>query len=614
MKKILMILILLSIPFALSDNSSPEKILIINSYNEDYTWTNDLMNGILDHMNNDVDVRVEYMDAKNFYDEDDFGAFHDLMMHKYNDTTFDAIVTTDDVAFSYVMTERTFYKEAPVFFIGINSKDKYPFEQYQNVFGIIEAVSIKDTIDVAKKLKPSLRTIHVIIDSTPTGQATKSVVMNVLDPHFEIVFYDGKTLDEIEFNLKQIDNEDTIVLLAYYIVDPRGYAFDTHIMSQKITEASPVPVFGLYDFSLEHGIVGGKLISGYDQGKRINELITKYFDGELDNKYIESKEANVHKYDYSVLEKYDFKVRKLPEDAVVLNRPVSFLVKHRNVIISSVIIILILVIYIFILRVQVKHQTKKTLLYNEKLNEADKLASLGEMMNRISHELNTPLGNSITTASYISKLNSQLIEQFNEGKLSKSLLLEKINNIEYSSELLIASLNEASELMEAFRIFSEHNEQEEITIIDLNYYVKNLIRTYTPLLNNHKHQIKFVSKENIIVRGRTKDYYKIFNHLIRNSIEHGFKDMESKEIKIDMGMDKKSLHILYQDNGSGIHEKDLSNIFKPLYSTDGKKHHGLGLSQVKDTITSLGGNIECQSKPYKGVNINITMPIDYKKI
>ena len=190
MKKLLIILIFLFIPFVLSDNPSPEKILIINSYNEDYTWTNSLMNGILDYMNNDIDVRVEYMDAKNFYEEDDFDAFHDLMKHKYSDFDFDAIVTTDDAAFSYAMKEREFYNNTPVFFIGVNSEDKYPFEEYSNVYGIIESVSIKDTIDVAKKLKPSLRTIHVVVDSSPTGQATKSVVMNVLDPHFEIVYYD----------------------------------------------------------------------------------------------------------------------------------------------------------------------------------------------------------------------------------------------------------------------------------------------------------------------------------------------------------------------------------------------------------------------------------------
>lgn len=613
MKKLIIILFFILTSTAIAADTSPETILIINSYNEDYTWTNNIMNGILGQLD-DVDVRIEYMDVKNFYSEEDIEAFHNLMVHKYKDYTLDAIITTDDAAFSYVMKERAFYDHTPVFFIGVNSKDNYPFDNYEKVYGIIEAVSVVDTINTAKTLLPSLKTIHVVVDSTPTGLATKQVITEVLDPHFDVVFYDNKTLDDIEFNLKRIQDNNAIVLLAYYIVDPRGIAFDTDIMSDRITAASSVPVFGLYNFSIEHGIVGGKLISGYDQGIRITELIAKYFQGQLGQRYIESNEANVYKFDYPIMKQFNFKENKLPESSIIINQPVSFFVKHRNVILASITIIIFLISYIIVLKHQVKYHTEKNILYNKKLSEADKLASLGEMMYRISHELNTPLGNSITTASYIAKTNSELTKQFNSGKLSKSMLLEKINNIEYSSELLLSSLSDANELMEAFRVFSEHNEEENVTNIDLNYYVKNLIRTYSPLLKSHQHTIVLDSRDSIIIKGKTKDYYKIFNHLIRNSIEHGFKDLNGRKITIELHQDKKQLVIVYSDNGRGISERDMAHIFKPLYSTKGKNHHGLGLSQIKDTIATLNGTIDFQSKLSQGVNIYISIPMILKKI
>ena len=614
MRKILLTFIILLSFVAYSDTNSPKSILVINSYNEGYNWTNQLTKGILENQPADADLRIEYMDGKNYYAAEDLEAFHQYMVYKYKNITFDSILITDDLALNYILEYRDFYNNAPVFFAGINSADNYDFDKHDNLYGIIEKVSIEETIETVRSLKPSLRTIHVVVDSSPTGEATKTEILKVLDSHYTVIFYDDKTIEEIEFNLKSIDDKDTIVLLAFYVVDPRGISFDTHIMSERITNASSVPVFGLYNFSFGYGIVGGKLISGYEQGKRMMEILNEYYLGYYTENHIESSESNIHKYDYNRLRYFDLNVNKLPNNFVIVNQPESFFSEHKVVILYSLIIIMVLIIYILLLNYQVKFQTNKNVLFNKKLNESDKLASLGEMMYRISHELNTPLGNSITTASYISKINNDLIEEFNEGKLSKSHLLERLSNIEYSSELLITSLDQANDLMNAFRIFSEHNDNDVMTSFDLTYYLKNLIKTYYPLLNNHGHHIILTADETMIIAGQTKDYYKIFNHLIRNSIEHGFTSLENKEIHIDLKHVKKEIIISYNDNGIGVPEKELNNILKPLYGSRNKNSLGLGLSQVNEVVMKLHGNIKCHSQPNEGLTIKITIPEHMKKI
>ena len=115
--------------------------------------------------------------------------------------------------------------------------------------------------------------------------------------------------------------------------------------------------------------------------------------------------------------------------------------------------------------------------------------------------------------------------------------------------------------------------------------------------------------DNIFILGKTKDYYKIFNHLIRNSIEHGFENLEHKEIRIDVSKTKKELIINYSDNGIGIPEKDANLIFKHFYSSKTDNHFGLGLSQVNEIIARLHGNIKFHKDTQDGVFIEIVIPL-----
>jgi len=143
----------------------------------------------------------------------------------------------------------------------------------------------------------------------------------------------------------------------------------------------------------------------------------------------------------------------------------------------------------------------------------------------------------------------------------------------------------------------------------LKYYLQNLITTYNPLLTIHHNNISVHGDDNIFIVGKTKDYYKIFNHLIRNSIEHGFENLENKEIHIDVRKSKKELTISYSDNGIGIPEKDANQIFKHFYSSKADHHYGLGLSQVNEIIAKLHGNIKFHNTTEDGVFIEIVIPL-----
>lgn len=609
MKKIILIFIISMVFFAYADENQAESILILNSYNDSYNWTQSLMDGIMSQLSDYLDVRVEYLDAKNFNSDLYFEDFYIFIKNKYQDMTFDAIVITDDYALQFVLKHREeLFNDIPIFFAGINDKTVYDFENLDKVYGVIEEVSVNETLETALKLNPNIDSIHFVVDESVAGKITYDTIMSELKD-LNVTTYKGKTLDEIISEIEKIDNENAIVLLAYYIVDLDGTFYDTSVMTEKISQVSPVPIYGLYEFSFGYGIVGGKLISGYEQGKRVIEILKEYFKGAYKNNHLEGYQVNQNAYDYEIIQKYDLNFKDLPKDSIIINKPLTFYERHQEVIIGGLIIIFILSLYIILLKKQVKSQTMKYLEINQHLYEADKLASLGQMMHRISHELNTPLGNSITTGTYIENSTDKIKDAFNSNSLSRSKLDDYLKTMAESAQLLNSSLDTANELMTAFRIFSEHTEDNQNTKFDFKYYLENLIKTYQSLLSPCGHQIQTFIEDNLIIYGRTQDYYKIFDNLLSNAIEHGFKDLENKVITIKAITQKNKLIIHFDDDGHGIESSNLDQIFEPMYRLNSSKHFVLGLGLVHRIITDLNGSIRCISELNHGTKFIIEVPL-----
>lgn len=602
--------LIINLTFLNTTSEDIDTILIINSYNESYNWTQETMNGILDHLDDKHHIYIEYLDGKNYSSDDDIENFNQYMTYKYKDKSFDMIISTDDLAFQYALKHQdTLFKGAPIFFTGVNSLNNYDTNSFTKVFGVEEKVSAKDTLEVIKNLQGEITKIHFIVDDTESGQLTISEIKKQIGADVEIEFYNQYSLNEITDKISRLDNPSEVILLAYFIVDQDMQFLDTDIMTKKITEIAPIPVYGLYYFSFNYGIIGGNLISGYEQGVKITEIIDKYKKGYLNNFYYESKEANQHYYDYEAIKKYGLDPNKLPKDAILVNKPISFYEENKVYILATMFVLLLLIIYIITLRDQVSRQIKKQSILMRQLATSDKMASLGEMMSRISHELNTPLGNITTTNSYLDKTITDLDESVNNNKLSMKELKKDIETLKHSSNIIDESITKAVELMSAFRIFSEHTTDKSFRKFDLADYLNNLIKTYHPLLINGNHKCILQLEEPLIIIGKTRNYYKIFDQLIRNTIQHGFNNLKNKEFYINIKIEKRMLIIQYSDNGNGIPEEDMPHLFKPLYKFKNKNTPTLGLSTVYKLVSEMNGTISCESKLDQGTSFYIHIPL-----
>jgi signal transduction histidine kinase len=118
----------------------------------------------------------------------------------------------------------------------------------------------------------------------------------------------------------------------------------------------------------------------------------------------------------------------------------------------------------------------------------------------------------------------------------------------------------------------------------------------------------------VYLRGDEDDFRKLFSNLFNNAIRY---TNEKGKIEINARSDKHNLWIIFIDNGIGIPEKDITNIFVEFYRSENAKRlielgTGLGLSLVKQIIKNYHGEIAVKSEIEKGTTFSIHLPLNYQ--
>jgi two-component system NtrC family sensor kinase len=243
------------------------------------------------------------------------------------------------------------------------------------------------------------------------------------------------------------------------------------------------------------------------------------------------------------------------------------------------------------------------------LISSERMASLGQMVAGMTHEINTPIGVAFTTATYQHEQTTRVRRRFSEGKITKKDLETYLDDIEESVQLLRMNLNRAVDLMKSFKEVSADQTSGENRIFDLTAYAQSVATSL-------RHEIK-LKKVNVNIEGEQLHiesspgfFSQIFTNLIINSCRHGFSDASSNnQVTITISHEAPNILVIYEDNGNGIPDANLDSIFEPFFTT--KKSQGgtgLGMHILKTLIEErLQGSV-CVHNVEQGVRFSISIP------
>ena len=243
----------------------------------------------------------------------------------------------------------------------------------------------------------------------------------------------------------------------------------------------------------------------------------------------------------------------------------------------------------------------------KRLLESEKMASLGNLSAEVSHEVNTPIGVSITSTSYLSDLLNKLDSDVNEQKLTKRSMQDFVSNAQQSIELLTNNLTRASDLMISYKQIAVDQISDKLRLINMSKYLDEIIQSLRPRLKKSNHTIQINCDKNIEIFSHAGAIAQIFSNLIINSIIHGFEGIKEGEINISVTLNESLLRINYSDNGVGLSQEQLDKLYEPFFTTKAAQGgSGLGTHIVHDLVTdTLNGHISAKSELGKGLSYDI---------
>lgn len=247
---------------------------------------------------------------------------------------------------------------------------------------------------------------------------------------------------------------------------------------------------------------------------------------------------------------------------------------------------------------------------HKQLVESEKLASLGGLVAGIAHEINTPLGIGVTSATAMHEELETLQNKFNDDVLKRTELEMFFDHANQACKILNTNLVRASDLVRSFKQISVDQTVDDLRRINLSKYIDEVLISIGPSFKRSAIKVVNASDSDIELETYPGAIYQIISNLVINSVTHAYD--EAEEGVVDISAHKKDGNIVlqYSDDGRGISEENLKNIFTPFYTTRrGTGGSGLGLSIVYNIVTgTLSGSIAAESIEGQGLRFRLVFP------
>ncbi|CAH9062794.1 Adaptive-response sensory-kinase SasA [Pseudoalteromonas sp. CIP111854] len=249
--------------------------------------------------------------------------------------------------------------------------------------------------------------------------------------------------------------------------------------------------------------------------------------------------------------------------------------------------------------------------YQNQIVENEKMASLGQMVAGVAHEVNTPIGLGVTGSTLLRDKLADIKSAFEQKSLTSKQLERFISDGIENLDLIYRNLNRAADLISSFKRVAVSQDLELSSDVNLAVLLDNIIKAMKPELAIKIPKINIDCADDLVISSKAGPLQQIFEQLISNSLLHGFNDPQGNEIYIKIKQENNQLNINYSDNGCGVSSVIKKRIFDPFVTTRrGEGGSGLGMHLVYNLITqALHGNISLDETYKDGARFILTLPL-----
>lgn len=246
----------------------------------------------------------------------------------------------------------------------------------------------------------------------------------------------------------------------------------------------------------------------------------------------------------------------------------------------------------------------------EELISREKLAALGALVAGVAHELNTPIGNSLTSASTLHDLTGDIQQKLAEG-LKRSSLESYLQAAGQATDIMVRNLQRAASLLNGFKQVAVDQTSSQRRAFEVDTVVRELLMTLQPTLGKTPYVVECDIPAGLKIESYPGPLGQVLTNLVNNAILHGFDGREHGTIRIHAReVDAERIELRVSDDGRGIPPAHVPHVFDPFFTTKmGRGGTGLGLNIVHGIVSGiLGGKISVNNDVHQGAEFVLRLP------
>jgi len=346
------ILLLLLVPLALAApprEGGNARILFLNSYHRGYSWSDSIEAGIRERLaaySENLELSVEYLDSRRFPDAALRQRFADGLAAKYGRYPHDLVMVSDNAAFDFAMAYRDkLFPGVPIVFCGYNDFRPEVLGNRTGITGVNEETDVAATVDLALKVHPGASTLAFILStgdpsSRRIAEVTEATVLPRYRERFPLEIIKDASMAEIRDRLSRLPRQSLVFLAGQTRDLGQGRPLSPIENARLIAVASPVPVYGFWDFQMGTGVLGGHILTGSDQGREAANLAVKILSGKpVAEVPVVMTSPTEDLFDFDVMRRFHLSHAQLPATARVLNEPPSLWDSYRWEIVGGLLLL-----------------------------------------------------------------------------------------------------------------------------------------------------------------------------------------------------------------------------------------------------------------------------------
>ncbi|MFM2045055.1 MAG: hypothetical protein RLY86_3631 [Pseudomonadota bacterium] len=247
----------------------------------------------------------------------------------------------------------------------------------------------------------------------------------------------------------------------------------------------------------------------------------------------------------------------------------------------------------------------------DQLVQSEKLAALGGLVAGVAHELNTPVGNALTSITWSGDSIDKLSGSLATGTLRKADLTDFLDQMEECTRLVRTNLERAARIVQAFKQIAADSATDQPRRFALADHLEDLQIAMAPDLTRANVRLEVTCPGDLNLTAAPGALTRVLAQLIHNAMTHAWGGGRPGILHITAAADADgTVRLDIADDGDGMAEEVRSRLFEPFFTTARAKGGiGLGLATVHNLVRrALGGEIGVETAPGAGTRFRLTLP------